>query len=671
MTLLLPLGLIALASIAVLILIYIIRPNYQLKYISSTYVWRMSLKLKKKSLPVSKLRNILLILCQILFLAACALALAQPALVTGAVIEEREAVAIIDSSASMRAGTEDDTRFRRAVNGALSLASEVFEGNGYFTVIVAGNEPEVVLQMRMRPDGYAALEEELLGLVEDDACSYGDSDIDAAMTMCEEIIVDNPAAEIYLYTDTEYYYEPSAVEVVDVKESGEWNAGILDARAELEDGWYSIYIDIACYGRNAALNLSVSVAGARTSGSGESYTSVALHTLSAVQCNDEQTMTVVFRSGSGEDLPVGDSDNINIFQIDTADRFYAFDEIVISIDEVTSGSSDSYALDNNMAIYGGLKPTLDVLYASNEPNNFVNGALLTMADYYLSSKPVWNVNVTLLDTTTLGTDEKIPTSGYDLYVYEHVMPEVMPTDGVVVLWDPDSAPQGSGIVVGNSQSLITAQNPYGPTMEDAGADNPLFDYIMADRITVSMYTRLISYDPSYEVLATIDGAPAIMTKNEGDSKVVVLTFNIHYSNIAERNDLIFLFYNIFETYIPATVTGNAFSVYESIELNARGDTLTVSGPIEAVFNEFPAQIELSLPGEYTLTQSEFGETIIEHIYVKVPAVESNIYSTEDAFVNPYLAQSDAFAYEDLILWVAVAFVTLLFVEWLLQYKANV
>ena len=97
----------------------------------------------------------------------------------------------------------------------------------------------------------------------------------------------------------------------------------------------------------------------------------------------------------------------------------------------------------------------------------------------------------------------------------------------------------------------------------------------------------------------------------------------------------------------------------------------MSGPIEAVFNEFPAQIELSLPGEYTLTQSEFGETIIEHIYVKVPAVESNIYSTEDAFVNPYLAQSDAFAYEDLILWVAVAFVTLLFVEWLLQYKANV
>ena len=55
MTLLIPLGLLGLLSIAGLILIYIIKPNYQQKYISSTYVWALSLKLKKKRLPVSKL----------------------------------------------------------------------------------------------------------------------------------------------------------------------------------------------------------------------------------------------------------------------------------------------------------------------------------------------------------------------------------------------------------------------------------------------------------------------------------------------------------------------------------------------------------------------------------------------------------------------------------------
>ena len=44
MTLLTPLGLLGLIGIIVLIIIYIIKPNYQQKFISSTYVWKLSLK---------------------------------------------------------------------------------------------------------------------------------------------------------------------------------------------------------------------------------------------------------------------------------------------------------------------------------------------------------------------------------------------------------------------------------------------------------------------------------------------------------------------------------------------------------------------------------------------------------------------------------------------------
>ena len=102
MTFLIPLGLLALLSVAALIIIYIIKANYQQQHISSTYVWALSLKLKKKRLPVSKLRNILLIVCQVLFLAACSFAVAQPSLITRAAVTEREVIAVIDSSASMR-----------------------------------------------------------------------------------------------------------------------------------------------------------------------------------------------------------------------------------------------------------------------------------------------------------------------------------------------------------------------------------------------------------------------------------------------------------------------------------------------------------------------------------------------------------------------------------------
>ena len=171
MTLLIPLGLLGLLSIAGLILIYIIKPNYQQKYISSTYVWALSLKLKKKRLPVSKLRNLLLILCQILFLVMCALALAQPAIITRAAVQEREIIAVIDSSASMRAATEGETRYERAIKQVAALSDEVFSVNGYVSVIVAGDTASVLAQ-RVRSDMRGSLADDLQQLIDENNIKY-------------------------------------------------------------------------------------------------------------------------------------------------------------------------------------------------------------------------------------------------------------------------------------------------------------------------------------------------------------------------------------------------------------------------------------------------------------------------------------------------------------------
>ena len=48
-TFLLPIGLVAFVSILALIIIYIIRANYQQKEISSSYVWALSLKMSANS----------------------------------------------------------------------------------------------------------------------------------------------------------------------------------------------------------------------------------------------------------------------------------------------------------------------------------------------------------------------------------------------------------------------------------------------------------------------------------------------------------------------------------------------------------------------------------------------------------------------------------------------
>ena len=164
MTLLAPLGLLGLIGIVILIIIYILKPNYQQKFISSTYIWKLSLKYKKKKIPTSKLRNLLLILCQVLFLATCAAILARPNLVVKTMIKEPEVIMILDASASMRAKVDETTRFSRAVEEAAELAAATFEEDGYVSMIFADDQPAYMLSPRMRQSSKADLEQQLTAL---------------------------------------------------------------------------------------------------------------------------------------------------------------------------------------------------------------------------------------------------------------------------------------------------------------------------------------------------------------------------------------------------------------------------------------------------------------------------------------------------------------------------
>lgn len=77
MDLLVPIGLLGLIGLLILLIIYILKPNYQQKFVSSTYIWKLSLKYRKKKIPINKLRNVLILLCQVLICIAAALILVK------------------------------------------------------------------------------------------------------------------------------------------------------------------------------------------------------------------------------------------------------------------------------------------------------------------------------------------------------------------------------------------------------------------------------------------------------------------------------------------------------------------------------------------------------------------------------------------------------------------
>lgn len=674
MTLLTPLGLLGLLSLIILIIIYIIKPNYQQRIISSTYIWRLSLKYKKKRVPINKLRNVLLIVCQILILSCCAVILAQPGRILLAKETGEESVIILDTSASMRhevdTGDGVKTRFQRAVTDAIDLAADTFRNNGKVTVILAKEEPEYVLSSRLTYDNANALYKELNTLAEDPyVCSYGSCDIDKALSACEDIILINDSTKVFLYTDTTYIHVPHGVTVMnDVvlyddatdPERNEWNVAILDARAEYEDNYYNYYVDVVCYGRSYQ-DLNVRLTLTNVNG-GETPEYVAT---AKVSLEDGVVTTLAFRK---DPFPSGQvPKNTVLAQLNDGSSFlgvYLFGSARVSIQDETDKEvfyDDGFYEDNEFYIYGGLKSELKIQYVSSVPNPFINGAILAVRSKY---EQTWDIS---LDNVMF--IQEAASDGYDLYIYElEQVPSALPTDGVSLVISPENSIGGSGVNTGEYTDVTVS----GGVSLTKDTDHPLLKNINESNILVTRFLKTFSYDDQYTSILSILGQPMILVANDSQNKAVFVNFDLHYSNWPLTVEFPVFMMNFFEYYFPPMVDSNSFEVGESVNLKARGDAITVEGPeFSQSYTAFPASFNVKLPGTYTLTQDTFGGNMLtEKVFVRIPASESNTHPELDTMLNPFAESNAKDYYKDLMMYVAIGLTALMFAEWILQLRDN-
>jgi hypothetical protein len=429
----------------------------------------------------------------------------------------------------------------------------------------------------------------------------------------------------------------------------------LDAYAEYEENYYSFFIDVAAYGRDMQLDVMIEIHGANAMSAEEGGTTLAYsHT---VTLSNETAQQVVFMDVALSSLVEYSEENTCIIGDDAGEtRITSYKDVYIYV-EVT----DSFRGDNSMSIYGGQKEELKVQYASSSPNSFFNGILLTLKSAYADR---WDLKI-----TDVKKGAEAATEGFDLYIFEHTMPEDMPTDGIVLLVNPNKAPNGSDIRIQGEYDF--RKQSVSLTEEQS---HPLLKNVTADNITVSKYV-IAEYESSYKPLISCDTNPVVLVKDEGPSKVVVMGFSLNYSNLPIIKEFPLFVYNMFEYFLPSTVKGNAFEVNEKVELKARGEELSVSRVGDTSeglkYNQFPATLDVNLPGTYTLTQTtDFGEEIKESIYVKIPAAESNIFNVQESLEEPYVEEVQIEMYNDLLLYLAAALVALLFIEWWLQSREN-
>lgn len=677
MTLLTPLGLIGLLGVVALIIIYIIKPNFQQKFISSTFVWKLSLKYRKKKIPTSKLRNLLLILCQVLFLTICAFLLAKPNTVIMTQVNEQEVIAIIDSSASMRTSLNEETRFERALDKVNQLTDNIFRDNGILSIILAEERADFLVQ-RASVGERTLVEDKLLALEEDGACSYGEADIDGALILCEEVLKTNPSAKIYIYTDIGYGFVPEGVEVISVCENEEWNVGILDASVKQDNNYYTFMVDVAYYCEaeydsvdksNVAISLNITNANPNELGVG-----LTMRIDYTVSCERGIPKRVIFiTEGNYNEIAEmveesNDETTEYVILTDSTQWIYSYDAVYITLD----ARDDSFSEDNSFNIFNGQKEVVKIQYASGDgksspvANPFVIG-VLNVLQAGLSSR--LDVRITNVKTGT-----KPATEGFDFYIFEHIAPEEMPEDGVVVLLNPDKSPEGAGFRIEEERDL------QGNGVELTGEmDHPILNLVNPDNINVSKF-KVVSPDGTgegeYETLVTCDTNPVIMVKNDPNSKVVLINFSLHYSNFVILKDFTIFMYNMMQYFFPATTSQFAYEVYENVTINARGEDLKVTynnKPVnDTPFTEFPVQMPLNNPGNYVITQTiglgDRTKELKQYLFVKVSSEESNIWKADQTLESPYNVAEERAFYEDWLPYLAAALVALLFLEWWLQSR---
>lgn len=176
----------------VIVALYLLKLRRIEREVPSTYLWRKMVRDVEANAPWQKLKPNLLMILQLLFLAAMILALARPfTWAEGAGGEA--AILILDTSASMAASDVTPSRIESAKQRARQLVDDLPD-QARVTVIEAGREARVLLSSSTdRRQAHLAIEEVRLGT--------GSSDMAVALELASAIAARQPGTEIIVLSD--------------------------------------------------------------------------------------------------------------------------------------------------------------------------------------------------------------------------------------------------------------------------------------------------------------------------------------------------------------------------------------------------------------------------------------------------------------------------------------
>ncbi|MCB9421001.1 MAG: VWA domain-containing protein [Ardenticatenaceae bacterium] len=452
-----------------IILLYMLRLRRREVLVSSTMLWQKLLRDREANAPWQKLRRNLLLILQLLILAALVLALARPFLPVSSVVSG-SVVVLLDGSASMQATDVKPTRFETAKAEVGRLINDL-SGSSQMTLIKVGQTPAIL------------------------ASATGDHTIlrRALDTAQPEPAPADWAAAFALATGAAQGFQDARIILVS-------DGGLPDDLPPLPAE--SIYIPIGESGENLAIT--------------------------ALATRDTDTGPQLFASVANEGLL--DREALLSWTLDGT--LFDSRRIVVSAGSNTNVTwelpAGTATIEARLSEHEGDNlPLDDTAWAVHEGGVSNRALLVTEGNLFLEQvySVLPGVEAFKASPGNNLANDALGDGEFDLYVFDSMpLPSPLPAADMLII-----NPQPGEVAASGENDLLTVTGTFSNTVAIRLADSPLLQFV--DWRNVHVRQAQVVSAPWAQRLVEAEGGPLIMIGERNGHRIAILTFDLRDSDL--------------------------------------------------------------------------------------------------------------------------------------------
>ena len=489
---------------APIILLYMLKLRHRPVEVSSILLWQKTLQDRRANTPWQRFRRNLLLLLQLLILAALTLALSSPILHTESVALAQTTIVLLDASASMNATDVHPSRFEEARQVVGGLIGEMPTG-AQMTLILAGTQPRVLASST---EDRATLRRALASAEPE----QGHADWESALALAAGVVTHgSDETKTVIVSDMGIGIEESfplngEIHILPVGGKSD-NLAVEAMSVRPSKGGTELYARVTNYGEDSQ------------------------HPLFSIYRDGELLHSEQL------DIPPGESAELVLPDLPPQPAIYT--ARLGRADDPTT-SPDLLDLDNNAyAVFQSEEERRVLLFPSEVSppryNLFVEKALLSIPNIH--------------PYRALPTGEGrllLPHQDFDAYIMDGLLPEKLPAGNLLIINPPENP-------------LFTVGDDFAVKSSVDVAPSPLTRYVDWEHIHV-LKAKSISPPSWADVLVRTEGGALIFAGGQEGRRSVVITFDLYESDLPLQVAFPVLLANVMDYLAPPSPFQSGSSV---------------------------------------------------------------------------------------------------------------